>query len=87
MKEFIGQTGYFPPRSDVAAEPEWTEDPIKKVFASQMASAMPRGPHPKWPEISEAIFSALQEIEVGEATPKEALDKAQEKIEPLLSAK
>lgn len=87
MKEFIGQTGYFPPRSDVAAEPEWTEDPIKKVFASQMASAMPRGPHAKWPEISEAIYSALQEIEVGQATPKEALDRAQEKIEALLKAK
>lgn len=84
VKEFIGQTGYFPPRSDVAKEPEWTTDPIKKVFAEQMQYALPRGPHPKWPEISEAIYTALQEIEVGTATPEEALNNAQMKIEPLL---
>lgn len=84
VKEFIGQTGYFPPRSDVAKEPEWTTDPIKKVFAEQMQYALPRGPHPKWPEISESIYTALQEIEVGAATPEEALNKAQIKIEPLL---
>lgn len=87
MKEFIGQTGYFPPRSDVAAEKEWTEDPIKKVFAEQMASAMPRGPHAKWPEISEAIYTALQEIEVGQAAPQEALDSAQTKIDALITEK
>lgn len=87
MKEFISQTGYFPPRSDVAAEKEWTEDPIKKVFAEQMATAMPRGPHPKWPEISEAIYNALQEIEVGQATPEEALDKAQTAIDSAIADK
>ncbi|WP_156299680.1 ABC transporter substrate-binding protein [Streptobacillus canis] len=84
VKEFIGQTGYFPPRSDVAKEPEWTTDPIKKVFAEQMQYALPRGPHAKWPEISEAIYTALQEIEVGALTPEEALNNAQMKIEPLL---
>lgn len=87
MKEFISQTGYFPPRSDVAKEKEWTDDPIKKVFAEQMATAMPRGPHAKWPEISEAIYNSLQEIEVGEASPKEALDKAQAQIESVLKSK
>lgn len=84
VKEFIGQTGYFPPRSDVAKEPEWTQDPIKKIFAEQMQYALPRGPHAKWPEISEAIYTALQEIEVGVLTPEEALNNAQTKIEPLL---
>lgn len=87
MKEFISQTGYFPPRSDVAKEKEWTDDPIKKVFAEQMASAMPRGPSAKWPEISEAIYNALQEIEVGQASPKAALDKAQTQIESAIADK
>lgn len=87
MREFIGQTGFFPPRSDVAAQKEWTEDPIKSVFAEQMQSAMPRGPHPKWPEISEAIYTALQEIEVGQATPKDALDAAQAKIDNIMASK
>ena len=85
MSKFIGQTGFFPPRSDVAAQKQWTEDPIKAIFAEQMKSAMPRGPHPKWPEISEAIFTALQEILVGQSTPEEALNKAQEKIDPLIA--
>lgn len=84
VKEFISQTGYFPPRSDVATDKIWTEDPIKSVFAEQMKYAMPRGPHAKWPEISEALYTALQEIEVGMLSPEEALNKAQEKINPLL---
>lgn len=84
VKDFIGQTGYFPPRKDVAELPEWTTDPIKKVFAEQMKYAMPRGPHAKWPEISEAIYTALQEIEVGVKTPEKALQDAQNKIDPLL---
>lgn len=85
MSKFIGQTGYFPPRSDVADQKEWTEDPIKAVFAEQMKSAMPRGPHPKWPEISEAIYTALQEIEVGQSTPEDALNAAQTKIDALIA--
>lgn len=84
MKEFIGQTGFFPPRADVAQEPEWTEDPIKKMFAEQMASAMPRGPHPAWPEISAAIYTALQECLTETKTPEKAFNDAQAVIDPLL---
>ena len=84
MKEFIGSTGYFPPRADVAKDDIWTQDPIKKVFAEQMASAMPRGPHAKWPEISEAIFTALQESLSGAKEPEAACKDAQAKVEPLL---
>ncbi len=84
MKEFIGQTGYFPPRSDVAKDPLWTSDPIKSVFAEQMQYAMPRGPHPKWPEISSAIFMALQEGLSGSRDVGEALDDAQKKIDEIM---
>lgn len=87
MRKFIGQTGFFPPRSDVAEQKEWTEDPIKAVFAEQMKYAMPRGPHAKWPEISEAIYTALQEIEVGQSTPTDALNQAQEKIDSVIAEK
>ncbi|WP_156285777.1 sugar ABC transporter substrate-binding protein [Oceanivirga salmonicida] len=84
VKEFIGQTGYFPPRKDVAKDPEWTNDSIKVVFAKQMEFAMPRGPHPKWPEISRSIYTALQKVELGTATPKEAFDEAQKEVDLLL---
>ncbi len=84
MKEFIGQTGYFPPRGDVAKDPLWTSDPIKSVFAEQMQYAMPRGPHPKWPEISEAIYMALQEGLSGTKEVGESLDDAQKKIDDIM---
>lgn len=84
MKEFISQTGYFPPRKDVAQDPIWTNDPIKKVFMEQMQYAMPRGPHPKWPEMSAAIYTALQEALSGTASPEQACKQAQQVISPLL---
>lgn len=85
VKNFISQTGYFPPRQDVAQDPIWTEDPVKKVFMDQMQYAMPRGPHPKWPEVSSAIYTALQESLTFTKTPEQALNDAQATIDTLLS--
>lgn len=84
VQEFISQTGYFPPRKDVAADKFWTEDPLKKVFMEQMQYAMPRGPHPKWPEISNAISTAIQEALTSSKTPEAALKDAQVKIENIV---
>lgn len=84
VKNFISQTGYFPPRRDVAQDPIWTEDPIKKVFMDQMQYAMPRGPHPKWPEISAAIYTALQESLTFTKTPEQAANDAQNIVDTLL---
>ena len=84
MKEFISQTGYFPPRKDVAQDPIWTNDPIKKVFMEQMQYAMPRGLYLKWPEMSAAIYTALQEALSGAASPEQACKQAQQIISPLL---
>lgn len=84
MKEFISQTGYFPPRTDVAQDDTWTKDPIKSVFAEQMEYAVPRGPHPKWPEISSVIYTVVQEIASGTKEINIALDDAQEKLDKLI---
>lgn len=85
VKDFLAPTGYFPPRKDVAQDPIWTEDPIRKVFVDQMQYAMPRGPHPKWPEVSASIYTALQEALTFTKTPEEALNDAQITIDELLS--
>jgi len=49
-----------------------------------MKYARPRGPHPKWPQISEAIYTALQEALLGAKTSTQALKDAAKKIEKLI---
>lgn len=86
MQEFISKTGYFPPRKDVAEDKFWTEDPLKSVFLEQMEYALPRGPHPKWPEISNAIAVAMHEAITGVKTSEDALKDAQITIDEVLNS-
>lgn len=79
---FISQTGYFPPRRDVAEEnPRWKTDPVLSIFMEEMQFAMPRGPHAKWPQISAALAEALQKGIVGSVSPAQAMADAQVKID------
>src|SRR5690606_32392564 len=82
---FLQSFGYFPTRKDVAADPYWTDNAELKVFADNMNYAMPRGPHPKWPEISNAISEALGKVITLHSTPEEATSAAQAKIDSVLS--
>lgn len=83
MKSYINDFGYIASRKDVAAT-QFTDDPIMKVFAAQMASAKPRGPHPRWPEISDALSLAMNEAITGVATPEAAAAKAQKTIDAIV---
>jgi len=85
MKSYINDFGYIASRKDVAAT-QFTNDPIMKVFAAQMASAKPRGPHPRWPEISDALSLAMNESITGVAAPEAAAAKAQKAIDAIVSA-
>ncbi len=79
--------GKFPPRSDSAGMKEiWTTDPIYSVFAEGMKFAMPRGPHPRWPEISSTISAAMHESYTGAKTPEQALKDAAQKVTELLNS-
>jgi len=84
IKPFLQSFGYFPPRKDVAADAFWTENEQLKVFADNMNYAMPRGPHPKWPEVSNAISEALAKVLTLHSTPEEATTEAQAKIDNIL---
>jgi len=81
--KFCKEVGRFSPRSDVTPEEVWAGDEIMQVFADQMQYAQPRGPHPKWPEISDAIINAVQESITGVKKPAEALANAQAKIDAI----
>lgn len=81
--EFCKAVGRFSPRSDVSPEEVWADDEIMQVFADQMQYAQPRGPHPKWPEISDAIITAVQESITGVKKPEQALADAQAKIKEI----
>lgn len=54
------------------------------TFRKQMEVARPRGPHPRWPDISAAVQTAVQEALTGRSTPEAALQKASRVITPIL---
>ena len=84
--DFCEAGGKFSPRKDSTASKEiWVVDPIFSVFAENMQYAMPRGPHPRWPEISTAISVAEHEAFLGVKTPQEALDAAAATVSAILA--
>jgi multiple sugar transport system substrate-binding protein len=79
--DFLGGAR-IPSRADVANEADkWVQNPQLKVFIEQLQYAKPRGPHPEWPSISNAIQIAIQKSLTGQATPKAALDEAAKALE------
>jgi multiple sugar transport system substrate-binding protein len=72
--------GTISPHSNASAEMQYPNDPVMKVFIEQLAYAVPRGPHPKWPELSAAIQDAIQQSILGAKTPEAAAKDAGAKI-------
>jgi len=84
LEELAYKWGCLPVLKKVAeTSPHWS-DAVGKVFIEQMKYARPRGPHPKWPQISEAIYIALQEALLGVKTSTQALEDAAKKIEKFI---
>lgn len=83
-KPFAISFGYFPSRKDVASDPYWSNNAELKVFADNLQNAQPRGPHAKWPEISNAISEALQKSLTGKSSSTDAAKEAQTKIDAIL---
>ena len=75
--------GYIAPNSTIA-EGQFTGDPIYEAFVEEMNYAMARGPLPEWPDISDAISLAFNEVITGAATPEDAAAKAQVTIDEIL---
>lgn len=80
---YIDNFGYIAARKDVA-DGQFEGDEIMKAFAAQMQYAMPRGPHPEWPSISDAISLAFNQVIVGTAAPADAAAAAQTTIDSIV---
>lgn len=85
MKEYTAAFNYIPAIKDIAESDEKiTKDPVMSVFLDELQYAMPRGPHPKWPQISDAMATAMQESFTNVKTPEQAAKDAQVKIDAIL---
>jgi multiple sugar transport system substrate-binding protein len=85
IAEFWQKFGTLPLMPKIAeSAPYWKGDPVYEVLLEQMKYAAPRGPHPRWPEISAAIYTAMQEALTGVKTSEQALADAAKKVEDII---
>ena len=83
VQSYIDAFGYIAARKDVA-DGQFDGDELMKAFAAQMQYAMPRGPHPEWPSISDAISLAFNQVIVGTLAPADAAAAAQATIDSIV---
>lgn len=83
--EWAVTAGKIPTRSDSVANYDYEQDGFA-VFVDEMNYAQARGPHPEWPTISEAVYTAAQSVFVDGTDPADALAKAMETIDPIVAA-
>ena len=66
------------------AEGQFEGDPIYEAFVEAMNYTYARGPLAEWPDISDAISLAFNEVMTGASSPEEAAAKAQTAIDNIL---
>ncbi len=59
-------------------------DPVYQVFVDEMQYANARGPLPEWPDVSDAISLAFNEVITGASSSTDAAAKAQASIDSIL---
>lgn len=75
--------GYISSNS-VIAENQFKGDSVYEEFVKEMNYANARGPLPEWPDISDAISLAFNEVMTGASTPEDAAAKAQKTIDGII---
>lgn len=83
VKSYIDGFGYIASRKDVA-QTQYEGDAVMQHFIKEMQYAKARGPHASWPEISDAISLAFNEVITETSTPADAAEKAQTTIDGIL---
>jgi len=83
VEQYIDEFGYLSARMDVA-EQQYQGDAVMQVFTEQMQYARMRGPHPEWPEISDAISGAFNKVIIEEGSISQVAKEAQEKIDKIV---
>ena len=80
------QMGYISADKEIAAEQfSSEEDAVYKKFVDQLEYAQARGPLPEWPEVSDAISLAFNEVMTGSAEPGDEAAEAQATIDGVLA--
>jgi multiple sugar transport system substrate-binding protein len=75
--------GYISSDSTIA-EGQFAGDAVYEAFVEEMQYAQARGPLPEWPDISDAISLAFNEVITGASTPEDAAAKAQTTIDGII---
>lgn len=68
----------------VIAKNQFKGDPVYEAFVEEMNYANARGPLPEWPDISDAISLAFNEVMTDASTPEDAAAKAQATIDSIV---
>ncbi len=75
--------GYISSDSTIA-EGQFAGDAVYEAFVEEMNYAFARGPLPEWPDISDAISLAFNEVITGASSPEDAAAKAQATIDGII---
>lgn len=82
----MSQMGYISADKEIAANQfAAEEDAVYKKFVEQMEYAQARGPLPEWPEVSDAISLAFNQVMTGSAEPADAAAEAQATIDGIVA--
>ncbi len=73
------EAGYLSPRKDIVTENP-SDPQAYATLVEQLNHAKARGPHPEWNKVSKALTQMFQDVLIGKATPKEAVERAEKSI-------
>lgn len=76
----------FSPRADVTPEEQYPDDEKMQMFVKLFQVAEPRGPHPKWTEISGAFEEGIQSVLTKSQTPAEAAETVAGKVDTIAAS-
>jgi multiple sugar transport system substrate-binding protein len=79
------KTNYFMPSLQSVYDDAFYQTPDWQVFKNQLEIAKTRPAVPQWPDISDAISSALEQVLTEGADPKQALDDAATLVDQILT--
>jgi multiple sugar transport system substrate-binding protein len=79
----MAEVGVMPTLASLQDDPALP--PYFGIFMEQLKTAQARVPHPKWPQMDDAINQAYQRILLGEQDVQASLDQAAKEIDALLT--
>jgi multiple sugar transport system substrate-binding protein len=79
----MNNMGYISPNM-ATADGQFGDDSVYQVFVDELEFAKSRGPLPEWPQVSDAISLAFNEVIVDISSPEVAAEKAQKTIDSII---